>query len=248
MIAKIQYQHLQNAEAVRFSEQVLERVVSPLPPSVQAKRDVFSTITGRMNGLIQQARHSRFTELLQAKDAIRDERTQAFNLLSEGFSKCEHEERRAGGRLLLDALRPYGSASDLQRADYDKQTKLLDGLVRDLTGRADLRAALAACGLEGLVADIKASNEGFAALQKQCVDEEMNNPQAFAMVTLRREARTAYRELIEQIESAYNFTGGAEPWLGMVAAINQIVEDYKLKLAQRAGRNAAEAAKKTSEA
>ncbi|TCJ17853.1 hypothetical protein EPD60_06620 [Flaviaesturariibacter flavus] len=249
-ITKLQYQHLQNAEAVHFSKMIIERVVSanPLPAPVQTKRDAFASVTGRMDLLIQQARHSRFTDALQSEDAVRDERTQSFYLLCEGFSKCEDDRRRTAGRLLLDALRPYGTASDLRDADYDKQTQLLNGLVRDLQGRPDLHAALVTCGLESLVEALKFSNEAFANLQRQSIDEDVNKPEAFEMVTLRREARKAYRELIEQIQSAYNFTGGSEPWLGMVAAINQIVEDYKLKLAQRAGRNAAKAEEKSTEA
>ncbi|TCZ67731.1 DUF6261 family protein [Flaviaesturariibacter aridisoli] len=243
MVTTLYFQHLQNAESVLYAERLIERIISndPLPPPVQRAKDDFTRITSERNVLVQRALGSRYTDDLANGDARRDELTTSLFWLCEGFARCEHDGRRAAAALLLEALKPYSTAAELTKFDGDKETKLIENLVRDLRARADLRDALQTLGLDSLLTALEAANLEFKRLMEAQSDDELTKPEANRMVVLRRDSARAYRELMKQIDSAYNYTGGAEPWLGMVAALNQITEEFMHKLAQRQGRAAAQA-------
>ncbi|RYY44913.1 MAG: hypothetical protein EOO06_17375 [Chitinophagaceae bacterium] len=242
-LATLQFQHLRNAESVVYAERLIEHIISgdALPAPVQRAKDHFTSLTGEINTLVQKARGSRFTDDLQKADAKSDELATSLFWLCEGFARCEHDGRRAAAALLLEAMKPYAPVSKLTEFDGDKEMKLIENLVRDLRARADLRDALQTLGLDSLLAALEAANLEFKRLMEAQSDDELSKPEANRMVVLRRESAKAYRELMKQIESAYNYTGGAEPWLGIVAALNQITEEFIHKLAQRQGRAAAQA-------
>ncbi|RYE01893.1 MAG: hypothetical protein EOP50_01200 [Sphingobacteriales bacterium] len=241
MVDKLNFQHLQNAESVVYSERILERVISPdpLPAPVQQARDAFARLTGERDALVQRALGSRYTDDLTESDARRDDYLVAFYWLCEGYARCEHTGRRAAAALLLEALKPYGTASRRANFDGDKETKLIENLLRDLRARTDLRDALQACALDSLLTALEGANNDFKRFVEAQTDEQLTRPEANRMVVLRRQCTAAYRELMKQVESAYNYTGGAEPWLGIAAALNQVTEEFSNKLAQRKGRAAA---------
>ncbi|TCZ74968.1 DUF6261 family protein [Flaviaesturariibacter aridisoli] len=228
---------LNNAECVHYNDRIAKRFTGlSLAPPVAAALAHFSAINDEMNGLVQLAKGSRFSDDVQDADAGRDRYSTSFFYLCEGFALCNDERRVVAAVLLLEALKPYGPASRLANANFDSQTKLTSNLVRDLRARPELLAALETLGLVSLLQAIEGANNRFIELQEARTDDETVKPAAYRMVALRRESAKAYTALMKQVESACNFTGGAEPYAGLVAGINAVTAEAKTKLAQRAGR------------
>ncbi|RYY61391.1 MAG: hypothetical protein EOO12_14415 [Chitinophagaceae bacterium] len=228
---------LNNAECVYYNDRIARRFTGlNLAPPVVAALAHFSETNDEMNGLVQLAKGSRFSDDVQAADAGRDRFTLAFFHLCEGFALCEDDGRVAAAVLLLTVLETYGPASKLTTANFDSQTKLTSNLVRDLRARPELVDALETLGLVSLLQALEGANNRFIELQETRTDDETVKPAAYRMVALRRESAKAYTALMKQVESAYNFTGGAEPYAGLLAGINAVTAEAKTKLAQRAGR------------
>ncbi|GAA4345275.1 DUF6261 family protein [Flaviaesturariibacter amylovorans] len=243
MLVRIETRDLHNAEAVAFNKRLLARIVSsdPFPAPFAAALDTFREHTEGMDALIQKAPFSRYTDDLQAADALRDRYTVGLFTLCTGYTYSENEAQAAAANLLLEGLKPYGSATELTTANYSKATTLVENLVRDLRARPDLADALRLLGLNGLLNALTEANSKFRELQESRTDDEMNGPDADALVLLRRDAAKAYTALMKGLESAYHYTGGAEPWLGIVAGVNQVTEEVAETLARRKGVAAAKA-------
>ena len=236
-ILRVDPRDLNNAECVHFNDRIVKRFVGlNLAPSVQAALGHFTETNDEMNTLVQRAMGSRFSDDVQEADAGRDRFTTSFFHLCEGFALCNEAGRVAAAVLLLEVLEPYGPASKLTTANFDSQTKLTTNMLRDLRARPELLDAQETLGLTSLLAAIEATNNRFIELQEARTDDETQKPAAYRMVTLRRQSAKAYTALMKQVESAYNFTGGAEPYAGLVLGINAVTEETKTKLAHRTGR------------
>lgn len=249
MVNKLRLASLRNDEAIQYLNQFLGTVVAsfsttPIPAAVDTLRLNLQTLLNQIKQAHVADNEALLSDAIAALDADRDVLVNALVQLVKALTFHPKPTHRAAALLLHHDLGLYGDS--ISGKTYNAETAAIAGILTDWATKPGLVAAVITLGLADWTTALQEANVAFEAKMA-----ERNNEVASGLPFTLREKRVAaaqvYAALVAKLRGHYEVADGAEPWMGLAAALNAITEGYSDMLAVRSGRAAAGAARKAAE-
>ena len=233
-IQNLKLRDLRNEEHYKFNLD-FSGLVSQFTPEalgIQTLYPVWQAAFAMEETALNVVRASVFTDGLYDADVARDVTFKGLaGTVKSALNHFNPDVKAAAARLEL-LFDTYGVVSV---KPYDQETAAIIKLVGELEGAC--AADVAALGIAGWVAELKAQNQAFDALKNSRYTESTARPQQNLKLA-RVETDNAYRAIVKRVNALIE-VNGTEAYAGFVAELNQRIENYRLILAQRKGRSAA---------
>ena len=232
-IKNVHLSHLRNEEHFQFQTEFNDLVdhYTPTTLGVDAAYTAYLPLYTNEAEALDVVRKSSFTEKIVEADNTRDITNRGMCGTIDGATHHFRAEVREAAERLKIVLDHFGNISV---KPYNEQTAAVKAIVTDLetTHAADV----ATVGVGEWVAELKANNDAFEALQDERYTEEAGKTQ-LKMKEVRVEVDEAYSTITKRID-ALGIVNGTEIYAPFVKELNKRVEKFNNTLAQRKGRNA----------
>ena len=237
-ILKFTIGKMQNSEHFQFMKEFRNLAIQFSPAALKIAKFfvAFVALFEREDECLMLLKKSSYTEQLGNADRKRDGLFRGLVDLVNSALKHFSEEVVAAAKRLKILFDTYGN---LARLGDNKETSGIYNLVQDLEGK--FAADLELIGGTAWVAQLKESNEAFEALVNARYDEATEKPED-RMKDIRAEIDEVYRDITMAVESFAKLTDNPAEiarYKGFIDKLNVIVKDYKDRIAQREGSNAA---------
>lgn len=244
------FEHLQQAEALRYLEQFI-RVLRAGGALSEALTEVLHELDRcRQEAALafRQANGASQTTRMQELERERDRLVSGLGNLCDGFRNDPDPPARAAGDALGNNLKLYGGAAAIIRQTVSAETTTITSILRDWTTKPELVAAVGTLNLARWTSRLQVVNSEYDTLSV-ARNQERATQEATVDYTVKdklTEARPLYNEAIMLLEaghaSARRTGGDTGTWLSAIGAADAITEEYAALLAGRATRSAAKAA------
>jgi hypothetical protein len=233
-ILTIHPNHLRNEEHYKFHLDFTQLVARQTPAAlgIEQQYPFYLTAFDAETAALNVVRGSVMTDELVLADARRDDTFSGMaGTVRSAMNHFDPGIRAAADRLSL-LLDTYGN---LALKPYDQETASIVKLVSEL--RNGYLPEVTKMGLSGWVDELEATNNAFETIKKSRYTENTLKPQQNLKLA-RMATDAAYRALVKRINALIE-VNGPTAYAGFVNELNERIENYRLLLAQRRGRNAA---------
>ena len=139
---------------------------------------------------------------------------------------------QSAARRVMDIFDHYGN---IPKRSYNEETAAIEDFLRELQ-RPDLADAITKLGVEAWRDRLDADNRAFEALYLLRYDEKAALP-AIRMKEARVETDKRYRNIVTHLEYLLMMNRVTPQLSSLITDINVVVTNYKIILAQKAGRH-----------
>jgi len=161
-----------------------------------AQHDALRPKVAAIDAAFKQEQGSDITQQLMVLDDQRDDALTGLRSVINGYQYHYEEATGNAAKALLDHMDGHGT--NIQRLGYQEETAVLDSIIADWEGHAQLRAAVTTLNLTAWLNHLKTANSEFATQYLARVEERAANP-IEDIPQFRKEATTLYRTLIAHI-------------------------------------------------
>lgn len=221
-----------NGEYLQYIKDVLELVnkqdVATL--LLTAQTEALTTTIVSIDDAFQQNLGSALTQEIIELDEQRDKAFVGIKLMIKAYSYHYSEVINTNAALVNTVVESYGA--DVTRKSYQEETAILNSLINELETKEELAAAITALSLTDWLAQLKNTNESFAAKYVERVGETAANP-LINIALLREVTTTAYKTLVSHIE-AHGTLNPNEAYTTMLDEISVLAKQYNLVVDNRA--------------
>ena len=172
-----------------------------------AQHDALQPQVAAIDAAFKQSQGSDITQELITLDDERDNTLTGLRAVINGYQYHFEEATSNAAKALLSNVDNHGT--NIQRLSYQEQTAVLDSIIADWEGQAELTAAVGTLNLTAWLAHLKTTNSNFATRYLARVEEQAANPTG-DIPQLREEATASYRALIAHIEAHATLGTAAE--------------------------------------
>ncbi|TCZ69300.1 DUF6261 family protein [Flaviaesturariibacter aridisoli] len=235
MTHRMGFWRLHNAELIEFLSLVLQTVAESgaLPPKLAETVAVLRTRLAELEAMHKADPSSLFTGELLLLDEERDDLYTGLLAFCRAFAWHNNEALVGHGAALVHCIDNYGTAAEVARMPYSKESATIESLLADLA-RPELHAAITATGAGLWIAPLKAANDRFRERFIDRNDEQQQKEFLLSMKQQRGATAIAYDGFIKTLNAAIIM---GDAGLGELAGkIQLLTESQQHVLAQRAGR------------
>ncbi|RYY91779.1 MAG: hypothetical protein EOO11_22220 [Chitinophagaceae bacterium] len=235
MTNRMGFRRLHNAELIEFLSQILNITAASgaLPPKLAETVAALQSSHDRLEALHKSDPSSLLTGELLELDEERDDLYTGLLAYCRSFAWHSDESIVQHGAALLHCIDNYGTAAQVTRLPYSKESATIESMLTDLA-RPELQAAISATGADRWIAPLQAANDRFRTRFIDRNDEQARKEFLLSMKLQRGETATAYEAFINTLNAAMIM--GATGLEDLSARINTLTDAHKLVIAQRAGR------------
>jgi hypothetical protein len=233
MIAAIDVKKLRNPEYLQFSKDVLQIINNCGPAALQvvAPYHAFATITIVIDNVYRMTQGSEITAEMLLIDERRDKAIVGISKMVDSMTYYFHEDKQTAATTLSKALELYGKR--IAKQNYQAETETISSLVRDITTKPNLVAAVAQLGIADWVTEMQTANTLFNTTFIARA-EELGTNKMESVSSKRVESAALYFKLRDKINAQYIISDGADPFKTAISKINIVVSSYQNLLTHRA--------------
>lgn len=234
-LLKLKLKDLRNEEHYKFNLDLagLVNQFTPEALGIQTLYPAHQAALADEAALLNVVRASTLTDDLIEADRLRDETYRGLSgTVRSARNHFDPEIRKSANELNL-LFETYGEVAD---RPYDQESAAIIKLITELEG--PYLAEVTTLGLASWVTELKKRNNAFNSLKDQRYSEATAKPSQSLKLT-RLKTDRAYRAIEKRINALIEING-AQAYSGFAGGLNQRIENYRLLLAQRQGRNARE--------
>ncbi len=163
-----------------------------------AQHDALQPQVAAIDAALKQGQGSDITQELITLDDERDNTLTGPRAVINGHQYHFEQATSNAAKALLSNVDNHGT--NIQRSSYQEQTAVLDGIIADREGQAELTAAVGTLNLTAWLAHLRTTNGSFATRYLARGEEQAANPTG-DIPQLREEATAPYRALIAHVEA-----------------------------------------------
>ncbi|MEI7524890.1 MAG: DUF6261 family protein [Mariniphaga sp.] len=231
MINAIDLAKLRNGEFLQFGTNFsgLVETNNPKGLNVEPQHLVFKTKIGEMGELFNREKASPLTQELILLDERRDRAIIGISAVIAGY--CSHflADIAAAATLLTNDLQLFGTG--VARQNFQSETALIGGIVKDWETKTDLTAALAKLGLNEWAAELKTANTLFDQKYIERT-KEYGSANPDTLKAKREETMTAYYELRKYLDAWATIQNTPE-YQKAISQLNALIDLYNQLLTSR---------------
>ncbi|MFC4231730.1 DUF6261 family protein [Parasediminibacterium paludis] len=233
MIAAIDVKKLRNPEYLQFSKDMLQIINNSGPAALQvvAPYNAFATITTEIDNYYKIAQGSEITAEMLLIDERRDKALVGISKMVDSMTYYFDEAKQAAATTLSKALELYGKG--IAKQNYQAETETITSMVRDLTTKPNLVAAVTKLGLTDWVTEMQTANSLFNTTFIARA-EELGTNKVESVSSKRAESTALYFKLRDKINAQYIINDGADPFKTAISKINSVISSYQNLITHRA--------------
>lgn len=233
MIAAIDVKKLRNPEYLQFSKDMLQIInnIGAEALQVVAPYNAFAAITTVIDNFYKVAQGSEITSEMLLIDERRDSAVVGISKIVDSMTYHFDEAKQVAATTLSKALALYGKR--IAKQNYQAETETITSMVRDLTTKPNLVAAVAQLGITDWVTEMQTANTLFNTTFIARA-EELGANATESVGSKRAESAALYFKLRDKINAQYIINDGADPFKTAISKIDIVISSYQNLLAHRA--------------
>lgn len=232
MINNITLLLLRNSEYIQFLTDTLDIVSKNNPDAlkVSAQYDALLEVKDEIEKLFQKSQGSTVTDEIEILDQRRDNAINGIGFQIKAFTYSADAEIVKHAKILSDYLSLFGPR--IAKDSYQGETTTLRSIINDWNNKPHLQQAVSQLNLSGWLKELEQANNSFTI-----AFANRNEARAMAptnnIKALRKTADELYQKLRARLNSSFDISDGAEPWVNIVNLLNQNIDNYKALLKHR---------------
>ncbi len=232
MFTSIHFPALRNGEFMQFYKQLLAFVLESDPTKLQvlAQYEALRTEWAALENLFKKDIGSDLTEEIESTDLRRDNSIVGLRSLFHSYTYHYDTKKVDSAQLLLDSIDKYGSG--IARKNYQEESAIVSGILKDWEADAAAKAALKKLGAVEWQAELQKANETFELLYRQRTADLVGMPD-LSFSTLRAPVIGAYRILITHLTAHATLASDQQPYEQLVRLLNKHIDQYQNLINQR---------------
>jgi Family of unknown function (DUF6261) len=229
-----------NSEFIRYVKNVTAICGNNNPKllKIEAQVAALQAATDPLNDLFMLERGNLLTTELQALDARRDAALSGLRLAASAYSFHFDEAIKKAADIIAAGIDKYGTG--ITRFNYIAETEVIESLVADIAGDAQLAAAIATLKLEGWVAELNTANQLFNTTYINRTGSYASKPDG-SLSALRLVTAKAYGELAAHITAHFTLTP-SDAYAKLVGELNSLSDQYNKMVNNRSSSDTVEPA------
>ena len=234
MIETIKFSHLRKNEFLQFLKDVAARCdkfdtdTLKLAVTLLLLKDEIEQLEVAQN----KEKSSDLTKVLKQIDSNRDDDLVGIKTVCEGFAYSRNKEISGPANLVLKSISKHGSM--IHTLNYHAETSVVDAITGEWK-EEKFQKALKKLQLHEWSVSLERENNDFKEHRQERVDDKMEL-ESESFTKLRKPAVDAYNSLCDEI-FAHSILNKNQEYTDLVKAINIIIEEYKMTLERRKGKD-----------
>jgi hypothetical protein len=247
-INSIDLKSLRNAESIQFTNDFLNLVQLNDANVLKCKPqyDALKTIQIEIESLFKTDKGSNITPAIEELDSKRD--NALMGIFKNIDSNTHHfvVAKKTAAVLLQDALKIYGTATEINYSTLPAETATLKSLLTDVTTKPNLIAAVTELGLTNWFVELgNINNELAQKYLERTLEIGAANP--YNLKDKRNEANKLFFNLKNMLLAQATVANFVAPYAKTINELNALIDQYNLIIANRESHAVAKA-KQTDEA
>ncbi|MFY8003760.1 MAG: DUF6261 family protein [Chitinophagaceae bacterium] len=234
IINSIDLKSLRNAENIQFTNDFLNLVQLNDENVLKCKPqyDALKAIQTDIENLFKIDKGSNITPIIEELDAKRDNAVMGIFKLIDAFKHHFDVAKNTAALQLQDALKVYGSATEINYSSLPAETATLKSMLTDVTTKPNLTAAVSELGLTNWFVELGNINE---ALAQKYLERtlEIGGANPNSLRDKRTEATQLYNNLKNMLLAQATVANFAAPFAKTINELNALIDQYNLIITRR---------------
>lgn len=233
-IQAIDIKSLRNAEYIQFQKDLLNIVHLNDETILKCKPqyDAMVAVVTVIESIFKTDQGSNITPVIEALDARRDTAVMGIFKNIDSFTHHFITAKANAANVLTEALKIYGSASNVVFASLPAETATVNSMIGDVTTKAELIAAVTELSLTTWFTELKTANDLLAQKYFERT-QELGGANPNTIKDKRNEANELYYKLRDMIVAQGTVAEFAVPYPKTINELNALIDQYNVILANR---------------